>query len=150
MKKIKYYLKSLVYFYLILLSYLILATTFSYFELLSFKVISVVSFIFMILLFMFIGFYIASKSEKKGYINGLIIGGFNIVLFLFIALIIGENPELTIGIYFLILILSSTIGGMFGINYQNKNKISWSCYFINLLSKMLSSTNNISSLSAIL
>lgn len=120
MIKIKHYLKSIAYFYVILLGYLIVAGLFNYFEIINFKVMSVISFVFMILLFMFMGFYIASKSNKKGYINGLIVGGFNIVLFLFIALIIGENPKLSIGLYYLILLLSSTIGGMFGINYKNK------------------------------
>ena len=120
MNKMKLYLKGLAYFYLILLGYLIIITTFNYFNIINYKVLSIISYIFMILLFMVVGFFIASKSNKKGYINGLIIGGFNIILFLFIAVILGENPKITIGIYFLTLLLSSTIGGMFGINYQKK------------------------------
>lgn len=122
MEKIKKYFKPILYFYVILLSYLIIITTLNYFNLVSYKTISVISFIVVILLFMFIGFRVASKSDKKGYINGLIIGGFSIILFLFIAIILGETPKITSGIYFLILLLSSTIGGMFGINYKNKAK----------------------------
>lgn len=120
MEKIKKYLKSILYFYIFLIGYLIIITSLNYFDLLSYKTISLISFIVVVILFMIIGFSVASKSEKKGYINGLIIGAFNIVLFLFLAVILGETPKLTIGIYFLILLLSSTIGGMFGINYQNK------------------------------
>ncbi len=119
----KLYLKGIAYFYIILVCYLILITTFNYFNIISYKVLSIISFVFMILLFMYVGFFIASRSNKKGYINGLIIGGFNIILFLFLAVLVGENPKLTIGIYFLILLLSSTIGGMFGINYQNNSKL---------------------------
>lgn len=123
MSKMKLYLKGIAYFYIILVCYLILITTFNYFNIISYKVLSIISFVFMILLFMYVGFFIASRSNKKGYINGLIIGGFNIILFLFLAVLVGENPKLTIGIYFLILLLSSTIGGMFGINYQNNSKL---------------------------
>ena len=124
MQKIKKYIKPILYFYLILLIYLILGTTLNYFEILDYKSLSIISFIFIILLFMFIGFLVASKSNKLGYINGLIIGAFNIILFLFITLILGQNPKITITLYFLILLLSSTIGGMFGINYSNKNKLN--------------------------
>lgn len=117
----KKYLRPIVYFYSILSIYLIIITTLNYFNLINYKTMSLISFIAMILLFLFVGFDAALKSNKKGYINGLIIGAFNIILFLFLAFILGTHPKLNIGIYFLILLLSSTIGGMFGINYKNKD-----------------------------
>lgn len=120
MDKLKKYIKPIIYFYASLLIYLIIITTLNYFNIISPKVVSLISFIMIILLFLGIGFMVALRSAKKGYINGLIIGGFNIVLFLFLALILGAHPKLNVGIYFLILLLSSTIGGMFGINYKNK------------------------------
>ncbi len=120
MNGIKKYIKPIIYFYITLLSYLVIITTLNYFDIISYKAISLISFIAVILLFMMIGFMAAFKSDKKGYINGLIIGGFNIILFLFLAFILNAYPKLDVGIYFLILILSSTIGGMFGINYKNK------------------------------
>jgi putative membrane protein (TIGR04086 family) len=67
------------------------------------------------------GFFIAKNSNRNGYVNGLIIGAINIVLLLLLSLILGETPKLSIGIYFLILLLSSTIGGMFGINFSRKS-----------------------------
>lgn len=120
MEKIKKYIKPLIYFYVSLLSYLIIITALNYFNVISYKSVSLISFIVVILLFMMVGFMVALRSNKKGYINGLIIGGFNIVLFLFLTFILGANPKLNVLIYFLILLLSSTIGGMFGINYKNK------------------------------
>lgn len=125
MGKIKNYLRGIVYFYILLIIYLIIITTLNYFNVFSYQTISIINFISMIILFMVIGFSIAIKSQKKGYINGLIIGGFNIVLFLFLAFILGDAPKLTAGIYFLILLLSSTIGGMFGINYKTKKMIGF-------------------------
>ncbi len=125
MGKIKNYLRGIVYFYVLLIIYLIIITTLNYFNVFSYQTISIINFISMIILFMVIGFSIAIKSQKKGYINGLIIGGFNIVLFLFLAFVLGDAPKLTAGIYFLILLLSSTIGGMFGINYKTKKMIGY-------------------------
>ena len=120
MDKINKYFKPLIYFYIILFSYLIIITILNYFNLICYKTLSIISFIVTIALFILLGFMAALKSNKKGYINGLIIGGFNIVLFLFLAFILGTHPKINVGIYFLILLLSSTIGGMFGINYKNK------------------------------
>lgn len=121
MKRSKIYFKGILYFYAILIVFLLVATLFNYFNVISYKTLSTLSFIFMIVLFIFIGFFIAKNSERKGYINGLIIGFINIVLLLILSLLLGENPKLSIGIYFLILLLSSTIGGMFGINFRIKN-----------------------------
>jgi putative membrane protein (TIGR04086 family) len=66
------------------------------------------------------GFKIGKQSEKRGYLSGIIIGSLNIILILLLALIFRSIPELKSLIYFMILLLSSTIGGMFGIN-KKKN-----------------------------
>lgn len=121
MKKSIFIIKGLGYFYLSLLLYLLLVSTLNYFNIINYKILSTFSFVFMILLFMYSGFYVAKKSERKGYVNGLIVGGVNIVLILLLSILLGENPEISVGIYFIILLLSSTIGGMFGINFKNKN-----------------------------
>lgn len=121
MKKAAVYFRGILYFYAILILFLLVATIFNYFNVISYKTLSTISFIFMILLFIFIGFFIAKKSERNGYFNGFIIGIINIVLLLILSLLMGENPKISIGIYFLILLLSSTIGGMFGINFRIKN-----------------------------
>ena len=122
MEKIKKYIKPMIYFYTILFLCLIIITPFNYFNIISYKSVSLISFIVAILLFMMIGFMVALKSDKKGYINGLVIGVFNIILFVFLSLILVAHPKLNILIFFLIMIISSTIGGMFGINYKSKEK----------------------------
>ncbi len=121
MKRTTVYFRGVMYFYSILIIFLLVATAFNYFNIISYKTLSTMSFIFMILLFIFMGFFIAKNSERNGYVNGLIIGFINIILLLILSLLLGENPKLSIGIYFLILLLSSTIGGMFGINFRIKN-----------------------------
>ena len=120
MKKTFIYFRGILYFYLILIGFIVFITTFNYFNIIDYKTLSIISFVFMIALFMLSGFLIAKKSNRNGYVNGLIMGIINIVLLLFLSLILGESPKLSVGIYFLILLLSSTIGGMFGINFKTK------------------------------
>lgn len=113
-------LKNIALFFLCILVYLVIVTTFNYFEIMSPKVISIISFIFITILFMASGFYLANKSENKGYLSGLIIGGINMGLLFIISLILQCEIKTSILLYFLILILASTMGGMFGINFNNK------------------------------
>ena len=74
-------------------------------------------FIFNILAFFIFGFKSGKKANNKGYIAGLKIGG----LFLLILIIINlfttlEFFNITTIIYYVLLILSSALGGSIGIN----------------------------------
>lgn len=119
MKKYKSILKSLGWFLMSLIIYLLIITTLAHFNLISYKIVSIFSFIFMCILFLISGFSLGKKSEKKGYLTGLFIGTINILLILLISLILRSFPSLKSLIYFAVLLLSSTLGGMFGINKKN-------------------------------
>lgn len=74
-------------------------------------------FIFNILAFFIFGFKSGKKANNKGYIAGLTIGG----LFLLILIIINLFSaraflNITTIIYYIVLLLSSTLGGSLGIN----------------------------------
>lgn len=118
MNKYKNILLSGAYFLLSLIIYLLIITTLAYFNVISYKTISIISFIYIISIFMINGFLIGMKSDKKGYLSGLITGTFNIILILILALVFRSFPNIKSLIYFLILLLSSTFGGMLGINYK--------------------------------
>lgn len=118
MNKYKNILVSLAYFLLSLIVYLLIITSLAHFNIISYKSVSLISFIYIISLFMLSGFRMGMRSEKKGYLSGLIIGVFNIILILILALIFRSFPEIKSLIYFLVLLLSSTLGGMFGINIK--------------------------------
>ncbi len=120
MKNYRNYLKSIIIFLLSLIVYLFIITTLAYFNVISYKVVSVTSFIFITLLFMYNGFMMGKISDAKGYLSGLIIGGVNILLVVLLALILRCFPGIKSLIYFLVLMLSSTLGGMFGINFKRK------------------------------
>lgn len=121
MKKYKNILTSIGWFFGSLLIYLIIITTLAHFNLISYKTVSVLSFIFMCLLFMYNGFSLGKKSSKRGFLSGLMIGAINIILVLLLAIILRSIPGFKSLIYFAVLLLSSTLGGMFGINFKKEN-----------------------------
>ena len=64
---------------------------------------------------MFIGgYFVGKQSEKKGYLEGIKIG---LVFILIIALItiISKKFEFSALIYYLLIVISSTLGAMIGI-----------------------------------
>lgn len=115
-------LKNLLIFVISLICYLLIISTLNYSEILSIKAISIISFIFLILLFLSSGFLIAQKIDSKGYISGLIIGGINFTILFLISIVLNCDLSLSYLLYLLILLLSSTMGGMFGINIKKSKK----------------------------
>ena len=87
----------------------------------SFNTTSILFIIFMMILFLIIGYKYGKKADKKGYIEGLRIGFSLILVLLFINLIFyNSNFSLERVIYYIILILSSIFGSMIGINKKEK------------------------------
>ena len=117
MNKYIKYLKSLLYIFIpLLISNLVLSILY-YFNILSNKTLSILN-IILVLLSMFIGgLYIGKKSNKKGYLEGIKIGLIAIII-LFIISYLAFDKGINIHkiIYYLILLSSSTIGSMLGIN----------------------------------
>lgn len=109
------------YFLLSLLIYLIIITSLSYINVFNYKVTSTISFIFINLLFCIFGFKSGKQSEKKGFLSGLITGAVNILALLFLSMIFKCLPSSKTLLYFLILIISSVLGGILGINFKRKN-----------------------------
>ena len=70
--------------------------------------------------FFFLGFKNGKVSKSKGYLAGLKMGlSFVLVLIIF-NLIFIRSFKLSLLIYYLLLLMSSVLGGMFGIN-RKKN-----------------------------
>lgn len=115
---IKKYLKSYIYTFSIMLSGLIIITLLNYFSILNssisdiFKLIIIVSSIFM-------GSFMVGKcSIKKGYLEGLKYG-FIILLFIFLLnLILIRDFSYSLVIYYVIIVVVSILGSMFGINLK--------------------------------
>ena len=67
------------------------------------------------------GFYMAKLSKTKGYLEGIKIGLVIILLFFLISWLgLNYNFSIKTSIFYILMLISSTLGGMIGIN---KNKI---------------------------
>lgn len=120
MKKYKNVLINSGIFLLSTILYLLLITLLSSLNIIGYKTVSIISFIYIIIIFLFTGFNLAKHSIRKGFISGIISGFANIIIMLILSLIFTcplKTQSLT---YFLILLLSSTLGGMIGINLKKE------------------------------
>ena len=119
-KKFINYLKLFGYslIYIILVS-LILSLIY-YFTNISYKNIGSIILFMTLIWFFVLGFKNGKMSKSKGYLAGLKMGlGFVLVLVIF-NLIFLRSFKISLLIYYLLLLMSSILGGMFGIN-RKKN-----------------------------
>ncbi len=109
--------KSLLYIISIILIATFLITVLNYFNIIGSKILAILK-ILIILISMFIGGYLIGKNSKqKGWLEGIKLSGIVIViLVLFKYLGLQDKFSITHLVYYLILIISCTLGGMIGIN----------------------------------
>lgn len=78
-------------------------------------------FIFNIILFFILGLKNGKKASNKGYLAGLKVGGLFLLVLIIISLFTSKNIfSLSTFIYYLVLILASTLGGSLGINKKSE------------------------------
>lgn len=117
-------LKPLLFIIGIILFLTLFTTFFSFFNLIGGKILSVIKFLIPIIAVIVGGILIGKRSLTKGWLSGIKLGGiFIVILILFDLLGLGHSFKLTDFIYYLILIGSTTFGGMVGINLSKKNKL---------------------------
>lgn len=119
------YLKNLgMSFLYIIGSILILTfitTLFSYFNIMSDKVTSIIKIIIPIISMFIGGFYIGKRSLKKGFLEGLKLGSiFSIILIIFNYLALDNSFKFKYLLFYIILIISSILGSMIGINKKKQ------------------------------
>ena len=109
--------KSLLYIFSIIIVSTFLITILNYFNIISAKIIAILK-ILIILISMFVGGYLIGKNSKqKGWLEGIKLSGIVIaVLILFKYLGLQDKFSGYHLIYYLILIISCTLGSMIGIN----------------------------------
>lgn len=95
----------------------LLITTLYYFNIIGKGIVTYLKLILPILGLFAGGFYIGRKAEKKGWLEGLKVGGIVLVL-LFLLRYLGfdQGFSLKMILYYLILIASSIFGSMIGIS----------------------------------
>lgn len=119
------YLKKLAFSFLYIISSILiitfLVTLLNYFNIISDKIISIFKILIPIISLFIGGFYIGKNSNNKGYLEGLKLGGiFSIFLLIFNFLALNNSFKLKYLLFYLILIVSSILGSMIGINRKKK------------------------------
>lgn len=114
------YVKALITFMGSILLFSLVLGILNYFHILYSKGSEILIMIFMGIFFFIIGFTFGKKALKKGYLEGLKIGLSLIFLLIIINLLFFQTRfSFERFLYYFILILSSTLGSMFGIQKKN-------------------------------
>lgn len=115
MKNLKLYLKNILIMSLLFIALTFIMTLLSYFNIINDKILSIVQIIIMIAIMFIGGFLTGNKVNSKGYKEGFIIGLIFITILLLLNIIFIHNFEFKNILYFIILLICSSIGGIVGI-----------------------------------
>jgi len=99
----------------IAICYLIL-TTFYYFNIISSNIYQVLKLIILLINILMSGIILGKKATNKGYLEGVKLGAFIIILFFILTLITGQDVKIRLLLYDGIIMITSILGGMIGIN----------------------------------
>lgn len=117
---LKKILNALLTFFIIIIVGTLFLTLFNYFNILSPKIISILKLIIPLSAIFTSSYRLGKQSEKKGYIEGLKLGSIIIIIFLTLILLLDQFTTKSL-IYYLILILTSILSSMIGINRKKLN-----------------------------
>lgn len=122
MNYIKNFIKPLIYIFIIIIGGLLILTPINYFDIFNNTVTTIIKIIIPIIAFFIGGVLIGKKSKKKGWLEGLKLSGFVIILFILINYIgFNESFKLKSLIFYITLIISSILGSVIGINKKIDN-----------------------------
>ena len=116
--KLVNYLKGFLYFLGPFIVFLTIITIFYYFDILSNQVIKYFKIVILLLSCLIGGIYIGKKSSNKGYLSGIKLSLIIVFIFLITTLIMKSFKIYNL-VYYLIIIITTTIGSMIGINKKN-------------------------------
>lgn len=116
------YLKSLLYILVPVFVLNIIVSLLYYFNLIGNGTINYFKLFIIAISMLISGIYIGSKASKKGWLEGLKIGiGVIIILFIISYLAFDQGINTKTLIYYFILLASSMLGSMIGINKRKQN-----------------------------
>lgn len=111
------YIKSLIIFLTSIVLIPVFLTIFNLFKLKTNRIMIII--IGAILMFI-IGLILGKQSESKGYLNGLLLSVITILLLVITSLIFKFPLNINTLIYYVILIITTILGSMIGINKKTK------------------------------
>ena len=117
MNNVKNYLIAIGYFLLVVAVFAIILTIFNYYDIVTNKLFKVIKVLIPSLALFIGGYKVGNNANKKGYIEGIKLSLIVIVLlFMFSYLGFIASFSLSLILYYIILIISSMLGAMIGIN----------------------------------
>ena len=123
MNKLFFYFKSILFLVLDLLLGSILSSIFYLYTNMSYNVNCLILFIWSAIGLFVINFLNGKRTNQKGYLEGLKLGGLVILLFFIISLFTKDFISLSKIIYYGVLILISIIASSIGINFKDHSNI---------------------------
>lgn len=120
MKNVKKYAKISLIWFVFLLLYLVILTLLNYFQVIKFNSISKINFVVTAIIVLILGILNGRNAQKKGYLEGLKLGGIIILILFLLNIILFRKFSLNTLIYYAIILVSSTISSMIGINLKKK------------------------------
>lgn len=123
MNKLFFYFKSIFFLLLYLLLGSILNSIFYLYTNMSYNVNCLILFIWSAIGLFVINFLNGKRTNQKGYLEGLKLGGLVILLFFIISLFTKDFISLSKIIYYGVLILISIIASSIGINFKDHSNI---------------------------
>lgn len=117
MDNVKNYLIAIGYFLLVVAVFAIILTIFNYYDIVTNKLFKVIKVLIPSLALFIGGYKVGNNANKKGYIEGIKLSLIVIaILFMFSYLGFNASFNISLILYYIILIISSMLGAMIGIN----------------------------------
>ena len=115
------YLKRLGWMVLSIIISLVLIVTLYYFNIISSNIFHILEYSILIINIFISAFILGKCTQKKGYIEGIKYSIVIVFVFCILSLIMGENFNIKMFLYYLIFIITSVLGSMIGISKTKEN-----------------------------
>lgn len=116
MNIIKKYTFSFLYMILSIIITLLLLTALYHFDIISSNIYHLLKLIMILLILLLTGISLGKKATNRGYLEGVKLGTFTIILFTLLTLLTSQDLKLKLLLYDLIILITAVLGGMIGIN----------------------------------
>ena len=118
---IKNFLKHFLVTTIVIFLNLFFISTLYYFNILSTSIVNYLRPLSILIILFISSYRLGKKLEKNGYLEGLKLGGTTIILFLIISIIFFRSYfMIRLVLYYIILLITSILGSMIGINKEKK------------------------------
>lgn len=116
MKILKKYTYHFLYTIISILLSLLLIITLYYFNILPINIYQTLKLILFLVIILLSGILLGKKATSKGYLEGIKLGLFFIILFTVTSLLTSANLHIKVLLYDCIILITAILGGMIGIN----------------------------------